>query len=103
MTTLEKAVRISTESEVPIMRFAIISVVALLTAGSASAAELYVGTDGAYARAPARSVAPADEVYIRREGPRVYGWREWRPENCGTFKYWNGEYCADAREPPPKQ
>jgi len=86
------------------MRFAIISAVAMLAAGSASAAELYVGTDGAYARAPARPVAPADEVYIRREGPRVYGWREWRPENCGTFKYWNGEYCADARnEPPPKQ
>ena len=84
------------------MRFAIISAMSLLAAGSASAAELYVGTDGAYARAP--RVAPADEVYIRREGPRVYEWREWRPENCGTFKYWNGEYCADARDkPPPKQ
>lgn len=37
-------------------------------------------------------------------GPRVYGWNwvEIRPEDCGTFKYWNGQYCADARyEPPP--
>ncbi|WP_439544253.1 hypothetical protein [Hyphomicrobium sp.] len=36
-------------------------------------------------------------------GPRVYGYTyELRPEDCGTFKYWNGEYCADARfEPPP--
>lgn len=24
-----------------------------------------------------------------------------RPANCGEFRYWNGEYCADAREHPP--
>ena len=35
--------------------------------------------------------------------PRVYGWSyEMRPEDCGTFKYWNGEYCADARYEPPE-
>lgn len=35
--------------------------------------------------------------------PRVYGWSyEMRPEDCGTFKYWNGAYCADARYEPPE-
>jgi len=24
-----------------------------------------------------------------------------RPANCGEFRYWNGTYCADAREQPP--
>lgn len=24
-----------------------------------------------------------------------------RPANCGEYKYWNGTYCADAREQPP--
>lgn len=24
-----------------------------------------------------------------------------RPANCGEFRYWNGEYCADARDQPP--
>jgi hypothetical protein len=45
-------------------------------------------------------VDPGDGVIV---GPRVYGYTyELRPEDYGTFKYWNGEYCADARfEPPP--
>lgn len=45
-------------------------------------------------------IGPEDGVIV---GPRVYGYTyELRPEDCGTFKYWNGEYCADARfEPPP--
>jgi hypothetical protein len=24
-----------------------------------------------------------------------------RPANCGQYRYWNGEYCADARDQPP--
>jgi len=24
-----------------------------------------------------------------------------RPANCGEYHYWNGAYCADAREQPP--
>ena len=24
-----------------------------------------------------------------------------RPANCGEYRYWNGEYCADARDHPP--
>lgn len=54
-----------------------------------------------------------DEVY---DPPPQRGYRdgpppaddltpEWlpppRPANCGEYKYWNGEYCADAREQPP--
>lgn len=28
-------------------------------------------------------------------GTRVFGFRS---GNCGEFKYWNGEFCADARD-----
>lgn len=24
-----------------------------------------------------------------------------RPASCGKYRYWNGEYCADARRSPP--
>lgn len=47
--------------------------------------------------------APTDDTVIIQEnapGPRVYGWIL-RPANCGTFRYWNGERCADARDEPP--
>jgi hypothetical protein len=53
--------------------------------------------------APIVEQAPADEAIIIPEtapGPRVYGWAM-RPADCGTFRYWNGERCADAREEPP--
>ncbi|WP_296204456.1 hypothetical protein [uncultured Hyphomicrobium sp.] len=46
-------------------------------------------------------VDPGDGVIV---GPRVYGYTyELRPEDCGTFRYWNGEYCADARFEPPSE
>ena len=32
----------------------------------------------------------------------VYGWVYARPADCGTFRYWNGERCADARFEPPR-
>jgi hypothetical protein len=35
-----------------------------------------------------------------RYEPPVYGWISVAPANCGTFKYWNGERCADARFGP---
>jgi hypothetical protein len=44
--------------------------------------------------------APADETVVVPDGdigPRVYGWTA----DCGTFRYWNGERCADARNEPP--
>jgi hypothetical protein len=38
-----------------------------------------------------------------RYEPPVYGWVAVRPQNCGTFKYWNGEDCVDARyDPAPR-
>ncbi len=35
--------------------------------------------------------------------PPVYGWvaPPPRPANCGEYRYWNGEFCADARYRPP--
>ena len=34
--------------------------------------------------------------------PPVYGWiAPPRPASCGKYRYWNGEYCADARYDPP--
>lgn len=43
-----------------------------------------------------------ERVYVP-QGPRVYGWSAApRPISCGTFKYWTGTHCADARfDPPP--
>lgn len=31
----------------------------------------------------------------------AYGGGVLRPSNCGEFRYWNGERCADARLDPP--
>ncbi len=53
--------------------------------------------------APLVEQAPADENVIlqdRAPARRVYGWTM-RPADCGTFHYWNGERCADARSAPP--
>ncbi len=36
--------------------------------------------------------------------PYVYGWPPPpppRPASCGQYRYWNGEFCADARFRPP--
>ncbi len=36
--------------------------------------------------------------------PPVYGWYyavPIRPANCGRYRYWNGDRCADARYDPP--
>lgn len=34
--------------------------------------------------------------------PPVYGWLPPpRPASCGKYRYWNGEFCADARYRPP--
>ncbi len=66
-----------------------------LMAGSAiaTAQEAYVVEDG--------DVFEAPEPYDQPVGPRVYGWTSAPPSDCGTFKYWNGVYCADARFEPP--
>lgn len=38
-----------------------------------------------------------------RYEPPVYGWLAPPPPpaSCGQYRYWNGEYCADARREPP--
>ncbi|HKZ97483.1 MAG TPA: hypothetical protein VJ045_10940 [Hyphomicrobiaceae bacterium] len=33
--------------------------------------------------------------------PPVYGWVYERPLNCGTYHYWDGDRCLDARWYPP--
>ena len=52
--------------------------------------------------APVVEQAPADDVIVHETapGPRVYGWTL-RPADCGTFRYWNGVRCVDARDEPP--
>jgi hypothetical protein len=53
--------------------------------------------------APIVEQVPADEeltIHERVPGPRVYGWTL-RPADCGTFRYWDGVRCADARNEPP--
>lgn len=88
-------------------------------AGLALAAALGFGTSAAYAQDamtdddlqdPAivdnASPAPADPdadlldgsstriIERGRSGPAVYGW-----QSCGTYFYWDGETCVDARLP----
>lgn len=52
------------------------------------------------------AVAPYDgtvvvERYTERYRAPVYGWSELRPDNCGRFRYWDGDACVDARYYPP--
>lgn len=53
------------------------------------------------------AVAPYDGTVVveryteRRYRAPVYGWSEWRPANCGSFRYWDGDSCVDARYYPP--
>ena len=43
--------------------------------------------------------APPPAVYY---DPPAYGWMPPpRPMSCGKYRYWNGEFCADARYRPP--
>jgi hypothetical protein len=51
-----------------------------------------------YYAPPVRYPPPAAAYF---DAP-VYEWLPPpRPVNCGEYKYWNGEYCADARYNPP--
>ncbi|HRN89234.1 hypothetical protein [Hyphomicrobium sp.] len=98
------------------MRKAFIVIAAsALAAGSAVAQEVYIeGEADLYDDPVLEEPAYVDERVIERVepvepldepralGPRVYGWEYAEPPtSCGTFKYWNGEYCADARSEPP--
>jgi hypothetical protein len=41
---------------------------------------------------------PPDGIVV---GTRVYGWSALRPADCGTFRYWDGDRCIDARFDSP--
>ena len=43
-----------------------------------------------YVQPPAAYYAPPEAVWTPR-----------RPRSCGRYRYWDGEYCADARYQPP--
>jgi len=50
---------------------------------------------------PVVRVVPVPPPAVIYEPP-VYGWiAPLRPSNCGKYRYWNGERCADARVDPP--
>jgi len=51
-----------------------------------------------YDDARARGYAPAP---IAEYAPPVAVLIPLRPRSCGKFRYWNGEYCADARYERP--
>jgi hypothetical protein len=77
-----------------------------------------------YMPAPNYSVAPdypvprdsRDAPYVRHDDARAVGYAHppvaeyvppalvvipLRPRSCGRYRYWNGEYCADARYERP--
>jgi hypothetical protein len=59
---------------------------------------------GAMAQDAATDAATTDDRSVMIDQPnasRVYGWSAMRPIDYGTFHYWNGERCADARVEPP--
>jgi hypothetical protein len=80
------------------LKLAVVGLAAIGVASVAHAQDVIIEGN-----APVVEQAPADETVILQERaptPRVYGWMM-RPADCGTFRYWNGERCADARSEPP--
>ncbi len=67
------------------------------SAGTATAQDVYVvDDDDTYVEEPGAVEYP--DGYAEPDivvGPRVYGWV--RPDDCGEFRYWNGDECVDAR------
>ena len=93
-----------------IMLTAVATGAALVAGYGSAAAQLVVETPPAsvYVDTP---YAYDSGYYVDRRGPRVYGYtREYRysdddtiairpngPGGCGTYFYWNGDRCVDAR------
>ncbi len=46
----------------------------------------------------APGLAPDSEIVVGEDGPILV---PLRPASCGQYRYWNGEFCADARSRPP--
>ncbi len=84
---------------------AAVATAAMIT--GANAQEVYVADDYApdgvivddgYVAAAATDDDDADEVAVESAPvARVYGWSYGRPLNCGTYMYWDGDNCVDAR------
>ena len=84
---------------------AAVATVAMIT--GANAQEVYVADDYApegvivddgYVAAAATDDDDADDAAIETDqGARVYGWSYGRPLNCGTYMFWDGDNCVDAR------
>jgi hypothetical protein len=80
------------------IKLCLVALAAIGVASVAQAQDVVIEGD-----VPVVEQAPADDAVIVREtapGPRVYGWTL-RPADCGTFRYWDGVRCADARDEPP--
>ena len=83
------------------MKTLISTLFALMAMSLPAAADAYIDADGRYVETPSFYAAePAERTTL--VGPRVYGWTSLPPDDCGTFKYWNGEDCVDARFEPPR-
>jgi len=65
----------------------------------------YAPYPGAYHYAPPTYYAPG--IYGNLAPPAAYYappepvWVPLRPSSCGRYRFWNGQYCADARYQPP--
>jgi hypothetical protein len=69
-------------------------------AASSWAQDVVVEDDVPATAASEPDVIVEDDVRVV-DRPAVYGWSALRPADCGTFHYWNGERCVDARTEPP--
>ncbi len=76
------------------------------TGAAAQSARVYIGDDDAgyvsgYAGSD-RSYGTRVYGYVRRaDEPEVRYYEPAAPRSCGQFRYWNGDFCADARVTPP--
>ncbi len=84
----------------PIKTLAIAAAAFAMLTGAASAQDVIIEDDAAVIEEPAPIEDDATVAVTRPIGPRVYGWPA-RPADCGTFRYWNGVRCVDARDNPP--
>lgn len=73
----------------------------MLSSVSAHAQDVYIDDDDDVV--VRERVIDADDDFDEDDdpGPRVYGWEDERPIDCGAYHYWDGEECLDARRVPP--
>ncbi|MBA2125195.1 hypothetical protein DLM45_03015 [Hyphomicrobium methylovorum] len=68
---------------------------AVITVGHRQYYDEYYDEDFIEPPPPRRRAFPTDDESLFLEVVPL------PPANCGEFRYWNGEYCADARVQPP--